>query len=131
MDDEPAGDWEYDGHEFFTDTAWRGISISQWSAERHADRAKTILATAGLVLTVMTVGLVGLAEVLGVNLENPEGLNRLFHGFLAPLLVVGLFGIVSVLASMVFSTVALRSLGADNIGGSEELYGHWGRGGGG
>ncbi|MDD9813629.1 MAG: hypothetical protein OXU37_05115 [Thaumarchaeota archaeon] len=29
MDDGPAGDWEYDGHEFFTDTAWRGISISQ------------------------------------------------------------------------------------------------------
>ncbi|MDD9808776.1 MAG: hypothetical protein OXU25_02950 [Thaumarchaeota archaeon] len=58
-----------------------------------------------------------MAEVLGVNLENPEGLNRLFHGFLAPLLVVGLFGIVSVLASMVFSTVALRSLGADNIVG--------------
>lgn len=120
MDSAASGE-ENDGHAFFTDTVWRGIGISQWSAERHADKAKTILGTAGLVLTVMTVGLVGVGEVLGVDLESLAGLDSLFHGTLAPLPVVGLFGIVSVLASMVFSTVALRSLGADNIVGRKNF----------
>lgn len=115
MDDEAAGDGEGADHAFFIGTVWRGIGISQWNAERHADRAKTILSTSGLVLTVITVGLVGVAEVLGAGLESLAGLDRAFYGILAPLLVVGLFGIFSVLASMVFATAALRSLGADNI----------------
>ncbi|RNJ73085.1 MAG: hypothetical protein EB832_02555 [Thaumarchaeota archaeon S14] len=108
---------------------WRGIGISQWSADRHASRAKTILGTSGLVLTVITVGIVGAAEVLGVDLENLAGPDRLFYGILAPLLGVGLFGIFSVVASMVFSTVALRSLGADNIVGRGNFTKHGDEGG--
>jgi len=115
MDGKAAGGEGSDDPSFFISTVWRGIGISQWSAERHADRAKTILGTAGLVLTVITVGLVGVAEAFGVGLESLAGLNRAFYGILAPLLVVGLFGVFSVVASMVFATVALRSLGADNI----------------
>lgn len=114
MGDEEAGD-RVDGHAFFISTVWRGIGVSQWAAERLIDRAKMILGTSGLVLTVITVGLVGAADLLGVDTESLAGLDRVLYGVLAPMLMVGLFGIFSVVASMVFSTVAMRSLGADNI----------------
>ena len=67
--------------------------------------------------------------MLGVDLERLAGPDRLFYGILAPLLGVGLFGIFSVVASMVFSTVALRSLGADNIVGRGNFTKHGDEGG--
>jgi len=115
--DEGAGDDKATDASFFASTLWKGISISQWNAERLIDKAKIILGTSGLVLTVITVGLFGLAEAFGANIWSLASLNRLFYGVLGPLLVVGLFGIASVVASMVFSTVALRSFRADNIVG--------------
>lgn len=86
------------GHAFFAETLWRGICISQWSAGRHADRAKAILGAAGLAPTAIAVGLVGVGEVPGVGLDSLAGPDSPFHGILAPLLAVGLFGIASVLA---------------------------------
>jgi len=102
---------------FFASTLWKGIGISQWSLERLIDKARIILGMPGLVLTVVTVGLFGLAAALGANIWSLASLNRLFYGVLGPLLVAGLFGMASVVASMVFSTVALRSFRADNIVG--------------
>lgn len=102
-------------HESTSGAMWRATRISQWVTDSLTGKARSILNTSGIILTVMTVGLVGLAELTGLEPAGLAALDRALYGHLAALLCVGAAGILSIFLSMLFSVLALRPFDVENI----------------
>lgn len=118
-----AGGKAGNGGEPFSDSLWRGVSIGQWDAERLDGKARAILSTSGLVLTVMAIGLIGFAEVFGTDTESLAALDRLFLGNLAPLLLFGALGLSGVVASVLCSMLALQGIRGGSVSDYRALAG--------
>lgn len=103
--------------EFTSSVMWRATRISQWVTDSLTGKARSILGTSGIILTVMTVGLVGLAELTGLKPAGLAALDRALYGHLTTLLYAAAAGISSIILSMLFSVLALRPFDVENIVG--------------
>ena len=103
------------GEEPLPGPLWGAVSIGQWDAERLSGEARAILGVAGLILTVMAVGLIGFAEAFGADPGSLASLDRLFLGNLAAVLLLGIVGMSGVVASVFCATLALRGIGGGSV----------------
>lgn len=94
---------------------WRGIAANQWDVERLNSKAKGALGTGAVVLSVLTVGLVGFGRLLDGDIANLTELAPLPEWALSALPVLGFVGLVAILASMVLATVALVAFRVHNL----------------
>lgn len=106
-----AGDREW----LFWELLWRGIAANQWDVERLNAKAKGALGTGAVVLSVLTVGLVGFGRILDGDIANLAMLAPLPDWALSALPMLGFGGLVAIMASMALATVALTAFRAHNL----------------
>lgn len=95
------------GETFVADMLWRGVCAGHWGSDSLYGKARGILQTSALVIAAMTIGMVGIAEVYGVDLANVAEIDRALVVTLIPVLSLGTAGLGAMLAAMLFAAIAL------------------------
>jgi len=104
-----------DGGQAFLGVLAKGVDAAQWDIERLNAKAKSTLGTGAITLSVLTAGLVGLGRLLDGDIANLAALAPLPECLLGLLPVLGLAGLVAILASMGLATASLATFKINNL----------------